>query len=324
MSEPVNYSVVITTTSPIVAVKVAIGSPVQAADIASAIHAATAVTTPADADEAGLILSAAWPLRKITWGSIKAWVNGFLGAAAQLNVGTASGTVAAGNDSRILLGASAKQPGTTLAHYGIADAARAPEKKYYPFTAVVGGLYQLEGEVVATVFDPIGTPTTGDSYEVIVGSTSAGTQFNGIGTPYYPSRFPIRREYNGSAWVTTQPFLSDGLSFSAAAKATTLNNLQSAPISETTTGRILALSDASQYIRYTHASGCAITMPQQGSEVGQVIWPDGAIIYGRRVGAGAITLGGSGITFNNSDIANVPVGGSFALRKAATDSWDFI
>lgn len=90
---------------------------------------------------------------------------------------------------------------------------------------------------------------------------------------------------------------------------------------DATTARTLALADIGNYIRCTHASGCVITIPQQTT----VAWPDGSIIYIRRAtGAGAITLAGSGITYNDSGVAGITAGQSFALRKAATDSWDFI
>lgn len=39
--------------------------------------------------------------RRVTFATLRAWINGFLGNAAQRNVGTAANTVAAGDDSRI-------------------------------------------------------------------------------------------------------------------------------------------------------------------------------------------------------------------------------
>ncbi len=69
-------------------------------DVAAAIHAATAVTVPEDADECSLVLSPSWGLRKITWANIKAWVKAFLGTAAQQDVGYFA-TAAQGTDERV-------------------------------------------------------------------------------------------------------------------------------------------------------------------------------------------------------------------------------
>lgn len=53
-----------------------------------------------DADELAVRDAETQTTRHLTFASIKAWVKGFLGGAALLNVGSTSGTVAAGDDPR--------------------------------------------------------------------------------------------------------------------------------------------------------------------------------------------------------------------------------
>lgn len=172
---------------------------------AAAVHAATSKTTPVDADETMLVDSAAtYGLKKLTFANLKVWVKSILGGAAQLNVGTTAGTVAAGDDARIIAGGTAKQPGTTLAHYGITDARRV-ETKTTSFAAAVGGEYDSTG--VLTV---VGDPTTrvsgsalqeGDSYTVRV--VSGDISFGYHGENHTPSSIPVRRSFLGSTWRTS-------------------------------------------------------------------------------------------------------------------------
>jgi hypothetical protein len=90
--------------------------------------------------------------------------------------------------------------------------ARGIEIKTADFTAVVGGRYITESGSIISITDPTGT-TAGQSYEVWIGSGTIW--FNGAGTVYSASRFSIRRRYNGSAWVTPTPVLTDELSLAA-------------------------------------------------------------------------------------------------------------
>lgn len=101
--------------------------------------------------------------------------------------------------------------GNTPASIGaptIAEAARAIETKTAAFTAVIGGRYIVETGSIVSITDPAGT-TAGQSYEVWIGSGTIW--FNGAGTVYSASRFSIRRRYNGSAWVTPTPTLTDSI-----------------------------------------------------------------------------------------------------------------
>ena len=82
------------------------------------------------------------------------------------------------------------------------------------FTAVLFGRYSATSGGNINITDPTGT-TAGQLYTVIV---STGTvTFSGSGTTYTASRIELVRVYNGSAWVTIGPVLSDPLAVNAAA-----------------------------------------------------------------------------------------------------------
>jgi hypothetical protein len=92
-------------------------------------------------------------------------------------------------------------------------------------------------------------------------------------------------------------------------------------ITDSTTARTLALSDANKYIRCTNAGAITITVPTDAG----VNFPLDTTIYIRRTtSAGAITLSTTGVTVNDNDSASVPAGGTFALKKIAANTWDFI
>lgn len=99
----------------------------------------------------------------------------------------------------------------------------------------------------------------------------------------------------------------------------TSNNI----VTESTTARALALTDEGKYIRLSHASGCAVTVPPNAS----VAFPVGTeIVFRRTVSAGAASITeGSGVTVNNkAAVSSVTAGSNFALKKVATNEWDFI
>lgn len=78
-------------------------------------------------------------------------------------------------------------------------------------------------------------------------------------------------------------------------------------ITESTTARTLALTDAGAFIRFTSASASACTIPPQAS----VAWPADAEVYIYRDVAGNLTLtAGSGVTLKN------PSGGTLVLTNA--------
>lgn len=94
-------------------------------------------------------------------------------------------------------------------------------------------------------------------------------------------------------------------------------------ITESTTARTLALTDAAAYIRHTNASASTVTVAPQSS----VTWVADTEIHIRRAAAGNLTLTpGSGVTLN------APSGGtlvmtnamSVTLKRVASDVWDVI
>lgn len=94
-------------------------------------------------------------------------------------------------------------------------------------------------------------------------------------------------------------------------------------ITESTTARALALTDAGAYIRHTNASASTCTVPPQSS----VAWAADTEIHIRRAAAGNLTLTpGAGVTLN------APSGGtlvmtnamSVTLKRVGADVWDVI
>lgn len=93
-------------------------------------------------------------------------------------------------------------------------------------------------------------------------------------------------------------------------------------VTDSTTSRTLALTDAGKYITFTNAGAITVTVPANAS----VAFPIGTEIYFRRdTAAGAITLSNAGVTVNGSSSAPaIPADGNFALKKKATNTWDLI
>lgn len=95
-------------------------------------------------------------------------------------------------------------------------------------------------------------------------------------------------------------------------------------VTESTTGRTMALTDINKYVRLTNASSCTITVPPNST----VAWASQArppVLYFRIAAAGIPTLAGSGVTFNGSaKVAAMAQHDTFALQWAASDVWDVI
>jgi hypothetical protein len=164
-------------------------------------------------------------------------------------------------------------------------------------TAELDGVYH--GTAAATYTDP--TPADGRGYLVRVVN---GTQTVG-GIGYAVSGTLILRVYHSGAWLTR------------------VLRSPSGTITESGTTRTLSRSDIGQFVRYTNAGACAITLPNNTD----MPCEDGDTIYGRvtTVAPAALTLG-SGVTVNNAAaITTLPQHSTFALRRTATtDVWDFV
>ena len=94
-------------------------------------------------------------------------------------------------------------------------------------------------------------------------------------------------------------------------------------VTDVTTARMLGLSDAGKYLRFTNTGAVAATVPAQST----IAWLADSEINIRHAGAGTLTLtAGSGVTL----IA--PSGGTLAmtaamsatLKRVAADTWDVI
>jgi hypothetical protein len=94
-------------------------------------------------------------------------------------------------------------------------------------------------------------------------------------------------------------------------------------VTESSTSRILSVTDAGAYIRHTNSSASTVTVPPDSSED----WGDGVEITIRRSAAGNLTLiAGSGVTLNE------PSGGTLVmtnnmtvtLKRVGADEWDVI
>lgn len=94
-----------------------------------------------------------------------------------------------------------------------------------------------------------------------------------------------------------------------------------AVITESTTARTLALTDAKKYIRLTNGSSCTITLPAQAT----VAWlADTELAF--YVAAAGIPTITTTATLNDPKgiIAALVQGDAFMLKRAASDVWDVI
>ncbi len=94
-------------------------------------------------------------------------------------------------------------------------------------------------------------------------------------------------------------------------------------ITESTTARTLALTDAGAYLRHTNASASTLTIPPQSS----VSWAADTEVHVRRASSGTLTLTpGSGITLNAPSGGTLVMGNnmSVTMKRVAADVWDVI
>ena len=78
------------------------------------------------------------------------------------------------------------------------------------------------------------------------------------------------------------------------------------------------IGDAGKLIRLDNAAAIALTIPTNAS----VAYPVGTVMYLRQVGAGAVTIGGGGVTFNTPDDLVLTPDESAMITKVDTDEWD--
>ena len=93
-------------------------------------------------------------------------------------------------------------------------------------------------------------------------------------------------------------------------------------ITDATTTRTLALTDAGAYIRCTSGSATTVTVPPNSS----VAFPTGTEVNVRAAGAGQVTIAqGAGVTINSAETLKLRKQGSTGtIKKVATDTWDLM
>lgn len=193
---------------------------------AGQIHAASATTTPADADELPLSKSSSWVLNKITFGSIKTWVKAFLGTAAQKDIPTpgnnASGDeVVLATDTRLT---DTRTPSSTLAHAashatGQSDAISPASISAATATHVHGSI-TTDGKVGADAGNIL---ITGASGLVSAGTVGSGLTLDGS-------------TLNVDAFALTLTPLSVGFTIAGGTTSKTLTVPLDATVSGTNTG----------------------------------------------------------------------------------------
>lgn len=173
---------------------------------------------------------------------------------------------------------------------------------------------------------PPGSPANGAMYIVAAGATGAWAGQSGKlaywlttvaawtfitpadGWSVWVTDEAVRYERKSGVWVVVATGGGSGASFAPV-------------VTESTTARTLALTDAGAYLRHTNASASTVTVAPQAS----VAWAADTEIHIRRAAAGNLTLTpGSGVTLN------APSGGtlvmtsamSVTLKRAASDTWD--
>ena len=90
---------------------------------------------------------------------------------------------------------------------------------------------------------------------------------------------------------------------------------------QTGTTYTTVIGDAGYLIRLDNAAAITLTIPTNAS----VAYPVGTIMYFRQVGAGTVTIGGGGVTFNSPDDLIMGVTDeSMKIIKVDTDEWDVV
>ena len=148
------------------------------------------------------------------------------------------------------------------------------------------------------------------------GGGLAGVDIFGIGSPgiSVPQATGIR--FDGTCEVTD--------SGGGVATVTVFggNSQAYAPtLTDATTARVLALSDAGSYIRMTNGSANTVTVPPESS----VAWAADTEISVRQAGAGTTTIvAGAGVTVNASSLVSAGQHATLTLKKVGVDTWDLM
>lgn len=286
-----------------------------------------------------------------------------LGTAAAADIGTTAGTVAAGDDSRLsdartptshthvsadIADATPNNtPSTVVLRDGNGQAAFGDSGNGFSGQGLAGYSYSGDG-VYGNSMSGYGVNANSVSSSGVNASSTSGSgvsasSSSGSGATATSTSGTYHQEFGNSA--NNRSFVArllgafgwfrgiHNLTVSAV-DTLTANRVQRfqdkdgaiaviAGITTDATGaRTLALTDSGEYIRLTHAAANALTIPTNAA----VAFPVGTEIYIRRgTSAGAVTLSNAGVTVNGgANVSSVGQSGNFALKKIATDEWDFI
>lgn len=92
-------------------------------------------------------------------------------------------------------------------------------------------------------------------------------------------------------------------------------------LTESTTARTLALTDAWDYIRLTNVTSCGITVPANAT----VAFPIGTEVFLRSAAAGTYTvIAAATVTVNAPKAGTLVLSGDATLIKVATNEWDLV
>lgn len=120
---------------------------------------------------------------------------------------------------------------------------------------------------------------------------------------------------DGGGGVATVTILGDG-GGSGVGSAT-----YAPTITDSTTARVLALTDAGAYIRMTNGSANTVTVPPEAS----VAWSSDTEISIRQAGAGSTSIvAGAGVTINASSLVLLGQHATVTLKKVGVNIWDLM
>ena len=198
----------------------------------------------------------------------------------------------------------------------------------------------LNGLVISESTDA--QPGSPDPYDIyIITGAATGAQwstfdqfdlaiFDGAGTwhAYAPVEGIVvnvagtLKRWNGSAYVDAAAG-SGVASVNGRTGAVTLtaSDVYSTIVTDSTTARNLDADDMGKYLRFTNAGTKNLTVQDNADEAITA----GAEVHGRNVGAGDLTIvEDTAVTVNPpaGGTLVIPQGGTFTLKKVATDEWD--
>ena len=312
-----------------------------AASVASVTHAATGKTTPADADELGLIDSAASNvLKRLTWANLKAALKTYFdtlydaaGAAAAVTLTTLGGTAPTGT------GAVVRATGASLVTPALGVAAATTINKVTLTAPATGSTLTIADGKTATFSATLTLAgTDGSTLNIGAGGTlgtaaytaaSAYVPVNGaLGTPTSGTltncTFPtLNQSTSGNAGTATAlatPRAINGVNFDGTA-AVDIPPGPLAAINAQTASYTLVLTDRFKWVTMNNASANNLTVPLNSS----VAFPTGTQITVEQLGAGLTTIVATGGVTLRSRGGALKSGGQYAvivLTKVASDTWN--